>query len=417
MAQRAEFGGSALRQSCVIGDIRSRRVAEKRRIWPCPLRMAGISALMTEKLSEHLRAQIAAGELDADAAQLQVAQSLEALAEHLASWKRARPGLWSVLGGTRSEAPRGIYIHGPVGRGKTMLMDAFFELVPFEPKLRCHFHEFMADVHERIAKARKEHNGDPIAAVAAAIAEETGLLCFDELQVTDIADAMILGRLFKGLLAGKVVVVATSNAAPRELYKDGLNRLLFLPFVALIEENMDVVALEAAKDYRLEKLAGQPLYFVPADGQAREALDRHWERLTGGHPARAETLRVKGRDVIVPKASMGIARFDFKELCEVPLGALDYLHIAHAYHTLIVDNIPVLTRDRRDVARRFINLIDTLYDNGVCVIASAAAEPSDLYPEGDGSDAFERTVSRLMEMRSEGYLKSRHGAQAEKALP
>jgi len=366
---------------------------------------------MTEKLTEHLRVQIAAGELDSDPAQLEVAQSLEALAERMAGWRRPRPGLWSMLGGGRSEAPRGLYIHGPVGRGKTMLMDAFFELADFEPKLRCHFHEFMADVHERIGKARQERDGDPIAIVADAIAAETGLLCFDELQVTDIADAMILGRLFKQLLAAGVVVVATSNAAPRELYKDGLNRLLFLPFVALIEENMDIVALQAAKDYRLDKLSGQPLYFVPPDAEARAAIDRLWDRLTGRHPARAETLHVKGRNVTVPKASMGIARFDFKELCEVPLGALDYLHIAHAYHTLIVDNIPVLTRDRRDAARRFINLIDTLYDNGVCLIASAEAEPSALYPEGDGSEAFERTASRLMEMRSEAYLATRHGAQ------
>jgi cell division protein ZapE len=366
---------------------------------------------MTEKLTEHLRAQIAAGELDADAAQLEVAQALEALAARLAGWQRPRSGLWSMLGGGRSAVPRGLYIHGPVGRGKTMLMDAFFELAAFEPKVRCHFHEFMADVHERIAEVRKAHDGDPIASVAGAIADEAGLLCFDELQVTDIADAMILGRLFKQLLACGVVVVATSNAEPRDLYKDGLNRTLFLPFVALIEENMDVVALQAAKDYRLDKLAGQPLYFVPADAAARAALDHHWDRLTGRHPARAETLHVKGRSVTVPKASMGIARFDFKDLCEAPLGSLDYLHVAHAYHTLIVDNIPVLTRDRRDAARRFINLIDTLYDNGVCLIASAEAEPSGLYPEGDGADAFERTASRLMEMRSEAYLATRHGAE------
>ncbi len=366
---------------------------------------------MTELLTEHLRAQIAAGELDEDLAQLEVAQSLEALAEHLASWRRARSGLWSKLGGGRSDPPRGLYIYGAVGRGKTMLMDAFFEVAAVRPKLRCHFHEFMADVHERIARARKEHDGDPITAVAGTIADEAGLLCFDELQVTDIADAMILGRLLKQLLARGVVLVATSNSAPRDLYKDGLNRLLFLPFVALIEENMGVIALQAAKDYRLDKLSGQPLYFVPADGEACAALDRHWDRLTGRHPARAETLHVKGRGVTVPKASMGIARFAFKDLCEVPLGALDYLHIAHTYHTVIIDNIPVLTRERRDVARRFINLIDTLYDNGVCLIASAQAEPAGLYLEGDGADAFERTASRLMEMRSESYLASRHGVQ------
>ncbi len=366
---------------------------------------------MTDNLTELLRAQIAAGELDADLAQLEVAQSLEALAQRLAHWQRPRAGLWSRLAGNRNDVPRGLYIHGAVGRGKTMLMDLFFEQVAFAPKQRCHFHEFMADVHERIGKARREHDGDPIPVVAGSIAEEAGLLCFDELQVTDIADAMILGRLFKQLLAGGVVVVATSNSAPRELYKDGLNRLLFLPFVALIEENMEVVELLAAKDYRLDKLAGLPLYFTPADWAAHAALDRHWDRLTGRHPARAETLHVKGRSVTVPKASMGIARFAFADLCEAPLGALDYLRVAHAFHTVVIDGIPILTRERRDVARRFITLIDTLYDNGVCLIASAEAEPSDLYREGDGADAFERTASRLMEMRSEAYLASRHGAQ------
>jgi cell division protein ZapE len=372
---------------------------------------------MGEHLSERLRAQIAAGELDADPAQLEVARLLEELAERLAAWRRPRAGLWSRLGGGRSEVPRGLYVHGPVGRGKTMLMDLFYELVAFQPKERCHFHEFMADVHERIAIARQSHDGDPIAVVAGAIADEAGLLCFDELQVTDIADAMILGRLFKQLLQRGVVVVATSNAAPRDLYKDGLNRLLFLPFVALIEEQMQVVPLLAAKDYRLDKLAGLKLYFTPADAHARAELDRHWDRLTGRHPARTETLHVKGRSVEVPQASMGIARFAFEDLCGVPLGALDYLHIAHAYHTVIIDGIPVLGRERRDAARRFITLIDTLYDNGVCLIASAEAEPSGLYREGDGADAFERTASRLMEMRSADYLASRHGAERVNAEP
>jgi cell division protein ZapE len=290
-----------------------------------------------------------------------------------------------------------------------MLMDLFFEAVAFEPKLRCHFHEFMAEVHERIGAARKAVDGDPIPTVAAAIAEEAHLLCFDELQVTDIADAMILGRLFERLFDRGVVVVATSNSAPRALYKDGLNRQLFLPFIGLIERHMDVVELLAAKDYRLDKLAGLPLYFAPCDAEASTELDRHWRRLTGGHQGRAEAVQVKGRSVPVPVASMGVARFAFADLCEAPLGALDYLHIAHAYHTILLDRIPAFRPERRAAMRRFVALIDTLYDNGTCLIASAEAEPERLYVEGPDAEIFQRTASRLMEMRSEAYLAGRGG--------
>jgi cell division protein ZapE len=363
---------------------------------------------MTQNVTERLRAQIAGQELDADTAQLDVAGRLDDLLARLQRWQPQRTGLRSLFGRAGNAAPRGLYIYGPVGRGKTMLADLFFELADFAPKVRGHFHEFMADVHERIGKARETVDGDPIPFVADGIAHEARLICFDELQVTDIADAMILGRLFTELFERGVVVVATSNSAPRALYKDGLNRQLFLPFVDVLQARMDAVELASAKDYRLDKLAGLPLYFTPADARAKAELDKHWDRLTGRHPGREESVRVKGRSVRVPAASMGIARFDFKELCELPLGSLDYLHLAHAYHTIIVDRIPVLTRERRDTARRFMNLIDTLYDNGVCLIASAEAEPAELYPDGTETDAFQRTVSRLMEMRSEAYLKSRH---------
>lgn len=368
---------------------------------------------MTENPIERLNAQIAAGELDADAAQMAVAEQLDALARRLRDWRRSRGRrIASLLARKSNGAPRGHYIHGPVGRGKTMLMDLFFEVTDFAPKRRSHFHEFMGDVHERIGAARRSHDGDPIPAVAAAIADEAALLCFDEMQVTDIADAMILGRLFEALFQRGVVVVTTSNAAPRELYRNGLNRQLFLPFVALIERHMDVIELKAEKDYRLDKLAGRALYLSPADASARAELDKHWARLTGRHPGRAETLMVKGREVRVPVASMGVARFSFADLCETPLGALDYLHIAHAYHTVLIDHIPALGRENRIAARRFINLIDTLYDNGVCLIASADAQPDCLYCDGPDAVIFERTASRLTEMRSEVYLASRHGSRA-----
>ncbi len=367
---------------------------------------------MSEHPLERLRGQIAAGELDTDAAQLEVTQRLDTLARRLERWRPGRAGLVrSVLGRAAGRPPRGVYIHGPVGRGKTMLMDLFFELAEVTPKARCHFHEFMADAHEKIGAARRTCDGDPIPVVANAIADEAALLCFDEMQVTDIADAMILGRLFKHMFARGVVVVATSNQPPGALYKDGLNRQLFLPCIDLLETHMEVIALQAAKDYRLDKLAGLQLYFTPADGEARAALDAHWERLTGGHPGRPETLKVKGRDVRVPLASMGIARFAFDDLCEEALGALDYLHVAHAYHTVLIDAVPILAPQRRAATRRFINLIDTLYDNGICLIASADAEPSALYPQGPEAEAFERAASRLMEMRSKAYLASRHGQQ------
>jgi cell division protein ZapE len=356
---------------------------------------------------DRLGAQVSAGELEADAAQHAVAVRLDGLARKLDGWKRGRSRLRSLFGGANGPVPRGLYLYGDVGRGKTMLMDLFFACAACAPKQRSHFHEFMADVHERIAAARREVDGDPIPHVAAGIAENAALLCFDELQVTDIADAMILGRLFKHLFERGVVVVATSNSAPEALYEHGLNRSLFLPFIALLREHMDVVKLKAAKDYRLEKLAGQPLYFAPADAAARTALDAHWDRLTGGHPGESEVLEVKGRRVRVPLASMGIARFSFAELCEEPLGTHDYLRIAHTYHTLLIDDIPVMARDRRNPARRFINLIDTLYDNKVCLIASAAAEPHDLCGDDAAKQAFARTASRLIEMRSEEYLMGR----------
>lgn len=352
------------------------------------------------------RALVAGGVLERDPAQASVAARLDAFAKVLETW-RPRGGSLGRWLGRATPAPKGRYIFGPVGRGKTMLMDLFFEAVRFQPKRRLHFHEFMAEVHDRIGAARQKMPGDPIPQVTQAIAAETRLLCFDELHVTDIADAMILGRVFKGLFAQQVVIVATSNVPPRQLYWNCLNRDLFLPFIDMLEKNLEIDELLAQKDFRLDKLTGQPLYFVPADAEARARMDRLWAELTGNHPAAPMQLDVKGRALRIPKASMGVARFTFAELCERPLGSLDYLHIAHTFHVVFIDAIPVLSRSRTDAARRFVNLIDTLYDNRVCLVASAAAEPADLFAAVEAGLLADRTVSRLMEMRSASYLGGR----------
>jgi cell division protein ZapE len=269
----------------------------------------------------------------------------------------------------------------------------------------------MIEAHEAIERARKSA-ADPIATAAEEIVAGAALLCFDELEVTDIADAMIVGRLFQHLLARNVVIVATSNSAPAELYRDGLNRQLFLPFIALIEERMEPYELAAASDYRLEKLHGSDLYLTPADEHARAAMNANFLKLTGVQRGAPQTLRHKGRSLVVPEAALGVARFSFADLCEAPLGPHDYQHIAHAFHTVMVEGIPVLAPEKRNEARRLIGLIDALYDNGVGLIASAATEPDGLYPHGDGATAFARTASRLTEMRSEAYLTGRKSRKA-----
>ncbi len=366
---------------------------------------------MPETVLDLYRRRVAEGEIEPDPAQARAAGKFSALARAIETWAPARRGFMSKVGWRAPRRPpRGLYIHGAVGRGKTMLMDLFFESVAIAEKRRDHFHEFMAEVHDAIAAARKSSPGDPIPAVARAIAARARLLCFDELHVADIADAMILGRLFAALFAERVVLVATSNAAPGDLYADGLNRQLFLPFIGLLEARLDVLELEAAKDFRLDKLAGQPLYFTPADPRARHELDKLWDRLTGHHPAAPAELTVKGRTLKIPRASMGCARFSFADLCDCPLGAADYLAIAHAFHTVFIDGVPVFEPQRRDRARRFINLIDTLYDNGTCLAVSADAEPGALCPSGASAAAFQRTASRLVEMRGESYVRERHAS-------
>jgi cell division protein ZapE len=382
---------------------------------------------MPDTVSTLYAALVAAGEIRRDPAQELIAHKLGRLESRLAVHRLARKS--SSLGWlfgkreTESEPIRGLYIHGEVGRGKTMLMDMFFAACPVTRKRRAHFHEFMADVHERLRDYRHRlkygeiADDDPIRLTAAAIAEEAWVLCFDEFHVTDIADAMILGRLFTQLFDLGVVMVATSNVDPDDLYRDGLNRTLFLPFIAVLKERTEVLRLDARRDFRLEKLAGVKIWHVPADSAADAALDEAWRRLALGHEGAQLELVVKGRLVQVPRAAMGAARFTFAELCERPLGAGDYLKIAHEFHTIVLDRIPVMTYEKRNEAKRFIALIDTLYDNAVKLVASAQADPHALYRANEGFEAreFKRTASRLIEMSSQDYLALPHGRRATAA--
>ena len=311
---------------------------------------------------------------------------------------------------------RGVYLWGPPGRGKSVLMDLFFVCAPEPRKTRAHFHAFMARVHDLIRQWREgnktarqavfgTHKGDdPIEPVAALIASEARLLCFDELQVTDIADAMILGRLFDALFERKVVVCITSNRAPNQLYKDGINRPLFVPFIDRIVERCQVVELSGARDWRLDRMKASRVWYNGDAGSRREGFQQLWEDLRGGMPECPARLHVLGRDVVIDRSAGGLARATFDQLCDRPLGPQDYLAIAERFHTVFIEDIPVLTPDRRQAARRFVTLIDALYEARTRLVALAAAPPEALYPAGDGAFEFERTVSRLNEMSSESWL-------------
>lgn len=367
---------------------------------------------------EHYDAMAAAGEVDPDQAQLALADRFDRLIEELGEKRLSKKS--SALGwlfgrkAASREPVKGLYIHGEVGRGKTMLMDMFHALVPVKRKRRAHFNDFMADVHERIYAHRQAFKRgetkqeDPIPPVADALAEAAWVLCFDEFTVTDIADAMILSRLFSALFERGVVLVATSNVKPDDLYRDGLNRQLFLPFIDLLRRHVEIVNLDSRTDYRLEKLNRQPVYMTPLGPEVRRQMDAAWEAAKGRAEEQIDVLMVKGHEVPIPRAAGNAARFSFGDLCSKPFGASDYMAIVRRYHRIFIDDVPVLDYARRNEAKRFILLIDTLYDHHVRLVLSAEAAPEKLYVAPSGTEAFEfdRTASRLFEMQSAEYLET-----------
>ncbi|MBJ6121338.1 cell division protein ZapE [Sphingomonas mollis] len=355
-------------------------------------------------------ALIAAGELRPDPEQAAAARRLDALATELEHPRKS--GFFR----RKTVAPRGVYAWGDVGRGKSMLMDLFYDHLAIDRKRRVHFAEFMLEVHGRIAVERRKEQGDPILPVAAALAEEARLLAFDEMMVTNSPDAMILSRLFTALIEAGVTIVTTSNRAPADLYKNGLNREHFLPFIALIQQTLDVVTLNGPIDYRRDRLGSQDTWLVPNGAEATDNLSAAFFRLTDHEvtePIPSEELKVQGRTLHVPKALKGVAVFSFRKLCGEARGAADYLAVARRFHTVILVGIPRLGPENRNEAARFVALIDALYEHKVKLLAAANAEPGDLYASGDGVFEFQRTVSRLEEMRSDEYLAQGHGADGE----
>lgn len=370
---------------------------------------------MTSALETAYRDRLDRGEIRPDPAQ---AAALPALARLEADLAASEPG--GLLGRFRKpESQRGVYLWGPVGRGKSMLMDLFYETAPVAKKRRTHFHIFMGEVHRLIdawrkgdAAARKatfgQHRGDdPIPPVADVVASQARLLCFDEFQVTDIADAMILGRLFTALFDRGVTLVATSNRVPEALYKNGINRQLFLPFIDLLKAQAEVVSVAGEHDYRLDRLRAAGVWFSPIDRDHERVFDRLWADMLDGEAESGETLEVLGRKIHLPRATGGLLRASFTSLCGVALGPNDYLALAERFHTVFLDHVPRLTPARREEARRFVILIDALYEARIRLIILAEAEPTALYPEGDGAFEFERTASRLQEMRSADWLADR----------
>ncbi len=357
------------------------------------------------------REMIAAGAIRDDVAQRLALEKLQLLHGRLKDydpWKGKRVARgwfgWGREGAKTDADLNGLYIYGGVGRGKSMLMDLFFETSTVQKKRRVHFHAFMQEAHRAIHEARKTGDEDPIKTVAKAIAHETVLLCFDEMQITDITDAMIVGRLFEKLFKRGTVIVTTSNRPPDDLYKDGLNRQIFLPFIAMLKEKLDLHLLESPTDYRQARLAGREVYHTPLGPAADAAMDATWDELTGGHEGEPLVLTLNGRDIVVPRFHAGVGRASFEDFCVKPLGPGDFLVIAGAMRTLLLDRAPKLGVHNANEAKRFVTLVDALYEAKVRLVISAAAEPEALYPEGKGAFEFERTASRLAEMRSADWL-------------
>ena len=361
-----------------------------------------LSENLVMTVSVELRKRISTGELIEDVVQLKAAQALDDLLGRL---KQMPSKLWFFS--PKVTQPKGLYLWGGVGRGKSMLMDWFFEAAPIKNKQRVHFHAFMLDVHARINHWRKTGDGDPIKPVAKEIAEKADLLCFDEFHVTDITDAMILSRLFEALWARGIVVVATSNRPPNDLYKNGLNRQLFEPFIKMMPKHLIIHEFSGETDHRLRQLQAAPVYYTPLGAEADAGIEAAWQRLTGAAVGRETVLRVQGRELVLKQTAAGTARTSFHRLCANALGAADYLRLSHAFQTLILENVPQLGVHNRNEAKRFVTLIDALYETRTKLVMSAEVEPHELYLKGDGVFEFERTASRLIEMRSTDYLGDR----------
>jgi len=369
-------------------------------------------------------ALLASGEVNPDPAQRHAVEMLQEMHAHLDGYRPAstKTGWAERFGFSKRsavEAPRGLYIHGAVGRGKSMLMDLFFDCVAVERKRRVHFHEFMQEAHELIHEWRQSNKvskmAEPIRPTAAKLADRNWLLCFDEFEVRDIADAMIVSRLFHAMFELGVVVVATSNRHPNDLYKDGLQRDLFLPFIAILQKRLEVLNLADGRDYRLDRLKGMSVYHTPTGVEADRALDEAFEDLTDGRPGKPERLAFRGREILVPRAEGAVARFGFADLCESPLGPGDFLEIAKRYRSILISDVPVMNSERRDSARRFMTMIDTFYDNHIHLMLSADAPPQGLYSGDDWGFEFDRTISRLMEIQSADYIESARSEVTEAA--